>query len=294
MNSKQIDYILEIAETGNFNQAAENLYVSQPTMTYQIKQVESEIGFQLFERNGKGAALTPAGEQFIVTLKDIRQQLNKAIEMGQNFSASYSENIRICMPTRSCLILLPEVMEQFADEDPSVNITPFFDWHHGLDSFLRGDQDILFTNYDLVRHIPDIQIHDIYEGRYYFVCNKKDPYAKRKIIHEEDLKGRTLMVNGGSGATLKKIQQRIIAHTNCNYFNSDDHDTSLTNIAANKAIVIAPGSLNDHTDAFVWIPFDCEERLHYVLITHANDQRWSLHRFVDLLKEKYQKTKIPL
>ena len=54
MNTKQIDYILELAQTQNFNRAAENLYISQSTLTYQIKEVEKELNFLLFERSGKG------------------------------------------------------------------------------------------------------------------------------------------------------------------------------------------------------------------------------------------------
>ena len=61
MNTKQMEYILELARTGNFNRAAENLYISQPTLTYQIKLAEQEIRFRLFDRSGRGAALTPAG-----------------------------------------------------------------------------------------------------------------------------------------------------------------------------------------------------------------------------------------
>ena len=63
MNTKQIDYILEIAQTKNFNRAAENLFISQPTLSYQIKLIEDEVGFLIFERSVRGAVLTPAGEQ---------------------------------------------------------------------------------------------------------------------------------------------------------------------------------------------------------------------------------------
>ena len=61
MDTKQIDYILELAQTKNFNRAAENLFISQPALTYQIKAIESEVGFMLFERSPRGAVLTPAG-----------------------------------------------------------------------------------------------------------------------------------------------------------------------------------------------------------------------------------------
>ena len=88
MNTKQMEYILELAQVLNFNRAAENLFISQPTLTYQIKIVENEIGFAIFERSGKGAMLTPAGAQFVGTLRSLYGQLKAAIEQGQNFSAN--------------------------------------------------------------------------------------------------------------------------------------------------------------------------------------------------------------
>ena len=79
MNTKQIEYILELSKTKNFNRAAENMFISQPTMTYQINIAEEEIGFRIFDRSGRGATLTPAGEQFITTLRNIDAQLKKPL-----------------------------------------------------------------------------------------------------------------------------------------------------------------------------------------------------------------------
>ena len=101
MNTRQMAYIIELAQTENFNRAAENLYISQPTLTYQIKLVEGEIGFRIFDRSGRGATLTPAGEQFVTTLRNIMTELSMAIEQGQNFASHSQENIRIVVPIRS-------------------------------------------------------------------------------------------------------------------------------------------------------------------------------------------------
>ena len=65
MTTKQIDYCIELAHTLNFSRAAENAFVSQPTFSYQIRLLEEEVGFKIFDRNGKGAVLTPAGTQFV-------------------------------------------------------------------------------------------------------------------------------------------------------------------------------------------------------------------------------------
>ena len=59
MNTKQIDYCIELAHTLNFSRAAENLYVSQPTFSYQIRLLEEEVGFAIFEAAEKAPDSPP-------------------------------------------------------------------------------------------------------------------------------------------------------------------------------------------------------------------------------------------
>ena len=198
MNTKQIDYCIELARTLNFSRAAENLFVSQPTFSYQIRLLEEEVGFAIFERSGRGAALTPAGAQFTAFLTGMRQDLKRAVEQGQ-----MKEN---------------------------------------------------------ARQIPGIQVHDLFESRIYLIADRDDPLSARDLVTGEDLYGRTLMIGGGSPPALRAVQHRLTASGKINYFNSPDHDTTLTNVAAGRGICLAPGFLNDHSGQFAWIPFDCPER----------------------------------
>lgn len=288
MNTKQIDYILELAQTLNFNRAAENLYISQPTLTYQIHAAEEEIGFIIFDRSGKGTNITPAGQQFVASLRSIRAELRKAIEQGQNFSTKYRENIQIALPVRSALYFLPQVIQEISKGDSGILVTPFFDSNHILDSFLQGEQDVLFAIQDEIRHIPNIQVHPLYDSKIYLVARHDDPLAQKSRIEPEDLAGRTLMVGGPSPIPLRQVQQRMIETQPIDYFNSDDHDTSLTNVAANRALVLSSGFLNDHTNEFAWIPFDCEETIPCVLCTHASDHRDIIHNFVQMIQKMYE------
>lgn len=288
MTTRQMDYILELAQTQNFNHAAENLYISQPTMTYQIHAAESEVGFRIFDRSGKGASLTPAGAQFVVALRTIREELKTAIEQGQNFSSRYREEIRIVIPIRSSVCFLPQAIMQIMSEDPELLITPAFDWYHGTDAFLSGEQDILFAVEGEMKRVPDVKAHHLFDSRIYLICRKDDPLSEKELITAADLRGRTLMVGGGSQAPLRAVQQRVISEIHCDYFNSHDHDTSLTNVAAKRAIVLAPGFLNDHTGEFAWIPFDCPETIPCALYTHKTDNRWSVMQFISIIQALYQ------
>lgn len=288
MTTKQIDYCIELARTLNFSRAAENMFVSQPTLTYQIRLLEDEIGFAVFERSGKGAALTPAGAQFVSFLTGMREDLKRAIEQGQNYSASYKDSISICMMIRQALFFLPEAIRLFSEEYPEVQITPKFQYENSLDVFLKNETDILFALKEETRQIPGIRVHDLFESHIYLITQRDDPLAGNNLIREEDLYGRTLMVGGGSPPALRAVQHRLIATGRVSYFNSADHDTTLTNVAAGRGICLAPGFLNDHSGQFAWIPYDCRESFSCVLCTHREDHRESMRAFLDLLKRLYR------
>ena len=287
MTTKQIDYCIELAHTLNFSRAADNMFVSQPTFSYQIRLLEDEVGFAIFERSGKGASLTPAGTQFVSFLTGMRQDLKRAVEQGQNFSTKYRDSISICMMVRQALYFLPEAMRMFAESEPNVRITPLFQYENSMESFLQNEADIVFALKEQAKQVAGIQVHDLFESRIYLIANRDDPLAGKNLIREEDLYGRTLMVGGGSPQALKTVQHRLINSGKIDYFNSADHDTTLTNVAAGRGVCLAPGFLNDHSGQFAWIPFDCKESFSCVLCTHKEDQRESLKTFIDILKKLY-------
>ena len=288
MNTKQIDYCIELAHTLNFSRAADNLFVSQPTFSYQIKLLEEEIGFPIFERSGRGAALTPAGEQFVSYLRNMREEMNRAIEQGQNFYSQYKDDISISLMVRQAIYFLPDAIKIFADTNPEVQITPKFQYTGGLEDFLKNKTDILLSLEEHVKQIPGISVYKLFTSRIYLITDKNDALANKNLITESDLYGRTLMVGGGSPASLRSVQQRLIHSKKIDYFNSPDHDTTLTNVAAGRGICLAPGFLNDHSNQFAWIPFDCKENFSCVLCTHKTDNRKSLHDFINILIKLYK------
>ena len=290
MTTKQIDYCIEVAHTLNFSRAADNLFVSQPTFSYQIRLLEEEIGFTIFERNGKGASLTPAGAQFVTFLTSMREDLKRAIEQGQNFSAKYKDSISISLMVRPAVFFLPEAIRLFAEKSPEVQILPMFQYEGGVETFLRNEVDILFALKEQTRQIPGIHVHDLFESHIYLIAQRDDPLAAKNLITQEDLYGRTLMVGGGSPQALKAVQHRLIATGQIDYFNSADHDTTLTNVAAGRGVCLAPGFLNDHSGQFAWIPFDCRESFSCVLCTHRDDNRPSLKTFLNILMRLYAET----
>lgn len=295
MNTKQIEYAIEVSRTLNFRRAADNLFISQPALTYQIHELEEEIGFELFIRTGKGVVLTPAGEQFCKSLVRINNAIKTAIDDGRHFNHIYKESLNIALPLRSAIYFLPQIMKDFAKEFPSVSVQIHYIYgSERIDALMRGELDIIFGLQRELCHLSNIKLHHLFDSRIYLITNKNDPLAKLKKVTATDLKGRTLMVGGGSPYELRKVQQHVIDTVNIHTMNSKDHLTTLTNVAADLGICLSPGFCNDHQGEFEWTPFDTEETMECVFASKKNDSQHYLNRFIEITQEYYHMVAIQL
>ena len=80
MTLQQLKYAITISETGSLNKAAETLYISQPSLTTAIQELEKEIGIRIFNRSGRGVTLTNDGTEFILYARQVYGQYNLLVE----------------------------------------------------------------------------------------------------------------------------------------------------------------------------------------------------------------------
>lgn len=80
MTLTQLNYIITIAGTRSINKAAEQLYVSQPSLTSSVKELEKELGIVLFHRGGRGVTLTADGEEFLLYARQLYGQYESILE----------------------------------------------------------------------------------------------------------------------------------------------------------------------------------------------------------------------
>lgn len=95
MTIQQLNYAITISEAGSINKASEILYVSQPSLTGSIRELEKEIGFDIFRRSGRGVTLTPEGADFLLharqvnnQFRDLQDYLGKSKNRKKKFSVS--------------------------------------------------------------------------------------------------------------------------------------------------------------------------------------------------------------
>ena len=95
MNIKQLHMLLALANSGSMTVTAKKLRVTQPALTYQLKSVESELGFRVFERTRVGTKLTQEGRYFCEELRNVLAQYDEAVRMTRLLARNYAGQIRI-------------------------------------------------------------------------------------------------------------------------------------------------------------------------------------------------------
>mgnify|MGYP004684652193 FL=1 len=95
MNLTKIRYFIEVAQCGNFSEAARRLYTAQPNVSKQIAQMEQELDFPLFIRSKRSVRLTPAGQQLYDHMKDLPETLEQLFQQARQLSRREEAHLSI-------------------------------------------------------------------------------------------------------------------------------------------------------------------------------------------------------
>lgn len=138
MEIHQLTYFVAVAETGGFSRAAERCSVAQPSLSQQIIKLEQELGQQLFDRLGRGVALTEAGQallprarSILAELQNIKRGVSREIEQGCG-------HLAVGFIPTVAPFLLPGVIKQFAEQFPRAELSVYEDLTEGLVRDLVG------------------------------------------------------------------------------------------------------------------------------------------------------------
>ena len=124
MTLKQLKYLIGIVDSGlNITSAAERLYTSQPGISKQLKQLEAELGVQLFTRKGKSlAAITPAGRDVIARARKILREVENITSLASDLTSEQDGTLSIATTHTQARYVLPEVIREFRSRYPRVDL----------------------------------------------------------------------------------------------------------------------------------------------------------------------------
>ena len=221
MNINYLYYFHTVCKYKNMTKAAESIHISQPSITLAIKELEKELGFELFYRIGNKIELTPEGKIFLDKSKHFIKQFEDfqcdALDLGKKRKAS----LKIGIPTVLGTFLLSKILPRFNVIYPDIELKIF-----EVPTFV-GAKMIEESTLDFCIGIIDSDIYDdidsktIYKTELYLVTNPKNELAKHPIISNYMLKNVPFeILSEGSyhykiiTKRLEKAKPNIILHSN--------------------------------------------------------------------------------
>ena len=113
MKTTHLRHVIAVAESGSIRSAARSLGNAQPVITRSIREIESELGTAIFDRQTNGMALTPAGTLFLRRAITIQEELRRAGEEASQFAGRATGRVAIGLSTASHIALLPEALRMY-------------------------------------------------------------------------------------------------------------------------------------------------------------------------------------
>lgn len=181
MEFRHLRYFVVLADELHFGRAAKRLSISQPPLSFNIKQLESTLGVVLFERNSKGVKLTPAGVSFREAALRLLGEAEQAEEMVRQVARGTLSRVRIGLVGSMLFRGLPERLKAFQQQHPRVEIAlTELNSAEQIEALSRGKLDLGFAH---TARVPKELQTELYLSEPFVCCvPDKHPAARRKVV----------------------------------------------------------------------------------------------------------------
>lgn len=193
MNLRDLKYIIAVAETRHFGRAAERCFVSQPTLSGQIKKLEDELGVAIFERTNRSVEITPVGAQIIAHARQMMEQADAIEQLAQAHQDPLAGPLRVgAIPTLSPY-LMPLILMPLKKQHPQMKLVLSEELTDTLLKRLHNheiDVALLATSVDEA----DLQTVPLFDEPFWVAYPRKHAFYTKEKITLRDLDNENLLL----------------------------------------------------------------------------------------------------
>jgi LysR family hydrogen peroxide-inducible transcriptional activator len=260
MNLRDLKYLVAVAEHQHFGRAAEACFVSQPTLSTQLKKLEQTLGVTLIERTNRRVMLSPEGEQIVAQAQRILVEVNSLIAMSEQLRDPMGGELRLGIIPTIAPYLLPKILAPMAAEFPNLNIQLSEGQTSQITRMLKhGDLDAVLLALPLPLQEENIEEFELYTEPFLFAVAADHPKSQRSSVSTGDLQGEEVLLLE-DGHCLRD-QALAICHAHRGIESSNFSATSLETlrqlVAANMGITLMP-------ELAVAVGSDTQPEVHYI------------------------------
>ena len=216
---RQMEYLVAIADTGTFSAAAKRTFVSQPSLSTQVRDMEAHIGVALLERGRHGALLTPVGHEMVARARIVLRQVEEMKVLGREAGGTLAGRIKLGVLPTVGPYLLPQVTRSLHKTYPDLRLFVREERTLDLQDHLSSGQfDVIISTPE---DHPDTKSLPIVTENIYICVAPDDPLAaSRTPIELEALKDRECLTLGHGhkfATVVKTLAARAGATTSDEY-----------------------------------------------------------------------------
>ena len=218
MELRQLKYFIKTAQTLNFSEAARSLYITQSTLSQQIKALEDELGCPLFERNSHNVSLTESGEIMVPLVKQILHDAEVCKSQIMDLQELITGSLNIGA-TFSFSPLVKETIKDFISRYPGVRLNVINRSMEELMEMLRRREVDFVLAFKPDTLFDEIESQVLFEDRLSVIMSKNHPLAACESISPDEIKKHPLAIPA------KGLQARNMIDK---YFNFSSGDFSVS------------------------------------------------------------------
>lgn len=257
MNLRDLGYFVILAETKHFGEAAKRCFVSQPTLSMQIKKLEEYLGVSLFERTNKQVFLTDQGKALLPLAKKILVQVNELKDAAYYLNDPFSGDLRLGAIPTVAPYLLPLIMPNVQQAFPHLKIWLVEEQTQELTEQLEEGRLDAAIMADPIT--PSFTRQVLFEEVFYLACAATNPLADLKTVSLNELAGQELLLLE-EGHCLREQAMAVCQMAQGTNKIADFTATSLETlrlmVQAGMGVTLLPAlSLNYSSDLLRYIPF---------------------------------------
>ena len=266
MNLRDLKYLVAVAEHRHFGRAADACFVSQPTLSTQVKKLEETLGVVLFERSRRQVMLTEAGQAIVAQAGVVLKDVNELVRLADGHRDPLGGNFRLGIIPTVAPYLLPLVLAPVRRALPNLRVQLFEGQTANISAQLQeGELEAVVLALPVLE--DDLEQVPLFEEPFYFAVPAGHPKAKRKAIREAELDGeQVLLLEDGHclrDQALEICESRN-AVENAN-FRATSIETLRQMVAAGVGVTLMPELAITRRAGVRYIPFSNRKGPHRVV-----------------------------
>ena len=187
-----------VARNGSFTRAAEELFITQPTVSSQVKQLTKAIGLPLFEQIGKSLYLTDAGKELLSACQDIFERLGNFEMKIADLKGTKQGQLNLAVIT-TAKYFVPRLLGSFCQQYPGIDVALKVTNHQEIQQRMLENKDDLYIVSNPHRDI-DLKSQPFLNNPLVVVARKDHPLASKRNLDLQELNGQSfIMREQGSG-----------------------------------------------------------------------------------------------